>query len=1055
MRIIILFVVSHFLSLIALAQYKEITGIVVDGESKKPLIGASIIIKDTKLGTITDNDGKFKIDVPENKDTILISYYGYESKIINIQSRKYIEVILNPKTISIDEVFVTALGITKKEKSIGYSIYNIKSNEIKKSSATNLLSSLQSKVAGITITSSSGSPGSTMRLITRGITSFSSSCQPLIIVDGIPINNSFNGSTSINGGIDLGNGLNDLNIDDIESVSIMNGSSGAALYGSRASNGVVIITTKKGSSDDFRINFNSSISIESPLRLVKYQNEFGQGIYGNAVSYENMSWGPKFDNKMHYWGHEVDNSIRVKPYRALPNNVKEFFDKGLLFNNSISFSGGNDKSNFFTSFSNIFHDGIFPTNSDSYNRNTITLKGNFSPDKRLKIGISLSYIKSVMRVVTTGQGEQSVYNQIMQTPRDISLLELKDINSKWNNVNNYYSFYTVNPYYLLIKNGNKNDEDRVIGNFELDYSLMRNFSILMRLGSDIENSNFKLWRTKIEPSGNNKFASVHDPGLVNESNSHRMHINSDFILKYMFSLNKVDFNLLAGFNVNSNYSKNYSAEVSNLILPELFTLDNSYELPIVNSNSVQYRLLGLYSNFEVSYNNIVFLSISARNDWSSTLPLKNNSYFYPGLNTSIIFSEILAIDKKYLSFGKLRFSITATGNDAPPYQIYNVFVKAFHNDGYASLRYPLPNGVNSFELSNLLGNENLKPELTTEYEAGTDVKMFNNRIALNLSLYKKITTNLIWPVPIPSSSGFTNKNMNLGQITNKGIEMMINIIPFKFRGFEWNFSISYTLNRNRLDELYPGLDKIVFNSLVVEGGQQIHYVGKPGRPIGIFEGRTIKRNDEGKIIVDNNGLPVADSKLIEYGDREYKYIAGITNNFSLGPLSLQFTFDIRKGGKMYSRTKEICLWAGTVPVTLYNMRQPFIIPNAVYEIGKNEKGEPIYAENTIPINSYTLINYWGNGGTELDGAYIIDKSFIKFREVILSYDVPEKYTKYLRLNSLSLSFIGRNLLLFTPKNQTYIDPELTTFGTGINGDFGEFGATPTVKSFTFSIQVGF
>jgi len=1055
MKFLILICTFNFFNLFLFAQQKEISGIVLDGESKKPLPGATIIVKGTQVGAITDDNGKFKIHMPSGKDTIVISFYGYKTEIIDIGNKSYFEVVLNSETIFLDEIFVTALGITKKDKSIGYSIYNLKSDDLLKNRTPFLLSSIQSKVAGITISSSSGAPGSSIRMITRGINSFSSSCQPLIIVDGIPLNNSFSGSTSIDGGIDLGNGLNDLNVDDIESISIMNGSSGAALYGSRASNGVIIITTRKGTSERFKINFNTSISFENPLRLVKYQNEFGQGIYGNAVNYENMSWGPKFDNKMHYWGHEVDNALRVKPYRALPNNVKEFFDTGILFNNSLSFSRSNDNNNFFASFSNVIHDGIFPTNADNYNRNTLTLKGQLLPSKKLQFGISLSYIKTIMSVITTGQGEQSVYNQIMQTPRDISLLELQDIDSKWNNIDNFYSFYTVNPYFILKKNGNKNNEDRIIGNFEVDYSFIKNFSILMRFGADIENSNFKLWRTKIEPSGNNKFASIYDPGLVHESFNHRWQMNSDVILKYKVNLDKLNFNILTGCNVNSNYGKSYSAEVRNLIIPELYALDNSNELPVVNSSLVQYRLFGLYTNIEFEFKNIIFLNFSARNDWSSTLPINQNSYFYPGINSSIIFSDILQLNKNILSYGKLRFSATTTGNDASPYQIYNVFIKASHSDGLGFLRYPLPNGINSFELSNLLGNENLKPELTTEYEIGTDLKMVNSRISMSFTLYKKITTNLIWPVPIPSSSGFTNKIMNLGKITNKGMEILLNINQIKRRNFEWSISTTFSLNRNRLDKLYPGLDKVVFNALTVEGGQQIHYSGKPGRPIGIFEGRGVKRNEEGKIIVDNNGLPVADEKLKEYGDREYKYISGITNNFSSGHFSLQFTFDIRQGGKIYSRTKEISLWAGTVPVTLYNMREPFIIPDAVYEIGRDENNKPIYAENTIPINCYRLVNYWGNGGLDLDGSYIIDKSFIKLREVILSYDIPQKILKFIKLKNLRLNVIGRNLFIITPPDQTYVDPELTTFGTGINGDFGEFGATPTVKSFTVSLQVEF
>ena len=406
-----------------------------------------------------------------------------------------------------------------------------------------------------------------------------------------------------------------------------------------------------------------------------------------------------------------------------------------------------------------------------------------------------------------------------------------------------------------------------------------------------------------------------------------------------------------------------------------------------------------------------------------------------------------------MSYGKLRLSWTRVGNDAPPYSIYSVFVKGGHSDGYGSLRYPLPNGVNSYEVSNLIGNENLKPELTSEIEAGTDLRLFNNRIGIDFTYYDKTTTNLIWPAPLSPSTGFSSKTINLGKLTNKGIEALLNLTPVRSKSFQWDISFNFSKNNNKLVELTEGLDRIVFNGLAVDGGQQINFVGKPGRPVGIFEGRTVMRDEQGRIVVDNTGLPKAAEDLIEYGDREYDFIGGITNRLTFKGISLSASLDIKQGGIMYSQTKNISVWAGTVPITLYNMREPFIIPNSVYEIEKDASGDPVYARNTIPVDAVHIIDYWGNGGTELDGISFIDKSYVKLREVVLSYYFPQKLISKIKLKGLEISVIGRNLLLWTPESQTYIDPELTTFGTDLNGDFGEYGAQPTVRSVTFSLRL--
>jgi TonB-linked SusC/RagA family outer membrane protein len=1039
-----------------LSQTRTITGKVISSEDSLELPGVTVIVKGANIGSITNIEGIYSLEVPDEYDTLVFSFVGMISREAAINDNEIINIMLRPQLYEVTEVVVTALGIRRESKALGYSATSVSNEDLTKGRDRSMLNSLQGKVAGVNINSASGAPGASSRILMRGISSLGGSNQPLFIIDGVPVNNSFSGSTSINGGTDFGNKVNDLNPDDIENISILKGASGSALYGSRAANGVIIITTRKGDTKEERktdITITSSVGFEEPFRTVKYQNEFGQGIHGDAVTYENMSWGPGFDHKLHYWGYEVDNSLRVKSYVGLTNNVREFFDTGEKYSNSISISGGNEQTTYYISYSNVMHDGIFPTNSDSYNRHTISVRGSHFASSQFTSSYSLNYIKKNNKSVPSGQGEQSVYYQIMQTPRDISLLELKDYKNKWNNLDNYYSPYTVNPYYILNENGNTNNEDRIYGSIDLDYSFIKSLSLKLRLGGDVSNNQLKQWSAVIEPGGNNEFTSIYEPGSVSESSGYIMQLNSDLILNFSKEFGDFGVNALIGHNLNQRTGKGISAAINDLTIPGFFQLKNSSETPLAGESYAKRRLVGLYSSLDLSYKSTLFVTLTARNDWSSTLPVGNNSFFYPGINTSLIFTELIPKIKRVLSYGKLRVAWTRVGNDAPSYSIQSVFVKGGHSDGYGYLRYPLPGNIDSYEVSNLIGNEELKPELTTEFEVGTDLRFYKNRIGLDFSYYDKNTTNLIWPAPLPSSSGYSSKTINLGRITNKGVEALLNLTPVQLREFKWDISLNFSKNRNILKELTDELDRIQITGLGVEGGQQINYIAKPGRTIGIFEGREVLRDNQGRIIVNNNGLPIAADTLVEYGDSEYDFIAGINTGVTWKNFSISGTIDIRQGGIMYSKTKDISIWAGTVPETLYNMREPFIIPNAVYEIERDENNEPIYAENTIPLDVIRIVDYWGNGGIELDGNTLIDKSYIKLREVIISYSVPQKVLSRIPVGSLQLSVIGRNLLLITPKDQYYIDPELTTFGNDFEADFGEFGAQPSVRSITFSMRL--
>ncbi len=1035
------------------AQELTVQGKVIAADDDQPVPGVTVLVKNTDIGTITNLEGIYTINVPSFSDTLLFSFVGMEPVEIAVDGRQEIDVVMEQELYEMQEVVVTALGIKRESKALGYSATSVEGDDLMKGEDRSMLNSLQGKVAGVNITSASGAPGSSTRIIMRGFSSLGGSNQPLFIVDGMPVNNSQTGSTSINGGTDFGNKVNDLNPDDIESVTVLKGAAGTALYGSRAANGVIVITTRKGESTEegrSQITFSSGYTMERPLRLVKYQNDFGQGINGNAVAYENMSWGPRFDSKMRPWGNIVDNAVRVKPYRALPSNVEEFFDTGRSFNNALSISGGNSGTTYYLSYSNVLADGIFPTDADKYNRHTVALRSSTRFSERLNSSTSINYVKKQNSYVPTGQGEQSVYNQIMQTPRDISLREISNINSKWNTIDNYYSLYTINPYFILHKNGNENNEDRVYGNLELDYAIAEPFSAKLRVGADVSNEQTKQWSAKIDPHGNNEFSALRDPGNNVESSRYRMEINSDFILNYTKSFGDISVDALVGHNINQRSYKGISVASNDQLIEDFPHLSNTTQSQTGSEYSQIRRLTGIYTSVNMSFKNYLFLTATARNDWSSTLPEQNNSFFYPGVNAGFVFTDLFPGLKSFMPYGKIRAGWARVGNDAPPYSIYSTFTTGYHSDGFGYLSYPLTGGINAYELGNQIGNENLQPELSTEFELGTDLRFFANRLGIDFTWYDRTITDLIWAAPIAYTSGYGSQLINLGEITNRGVEALLNIVALRTKNVEWEFSLNFTKNNNKLVRLNDELDKVV-----ITGIGQIQFVGKAGRPVGIFEGRTVTRDDQGRIIVDNTGIPKPSEDLVEYGTSEYDYMTGGSTRLRLGNFSVSATVDVRQGGIMYSRTKEISHWSGTVPRTTYNMREPFIVPNSVYEIDQDDNGDPVYTENTIPVDRAHILDYWANGGTEIDGISFIDKSFIKLREVVAMYRLPVSWLKKMPIESIQLSAVGKNLLLWTPAGQYYIDPEMTTFGNDLAADFGEFSATPAVRSITFNLRMNF
>jgi len=1057
-KLFLLIVLFVFISGYTLfAQAVVITGTVtssVQGEGAIP--GVTITVKGTTVGAITDINGKFAVTAPQNATALVFSYIGMKRQEVVIGGRKVIDVIMEPDILGLNEVVVTAIGIKRSEKSLGYSATQIKSDEIAATHDRSALNSLQGKVAGINISSSSGAPGASTRVFLRGYSSLGRSNQPLYVIDGVPVSNGAIGSTDINGGTDFGNRANDINPDDIESINILKGASGTALYGSRATNGVIIITTKSGGDRQgkgAKVELSSSISFDNVLRTPLFQNEFGQGWYDGTLAAnleENGSWGPKFDGKTRIWGHNVDNSQMIKPYVALKDNYKDFFDIGKTYNNSISITDGTEKSSYYLSYSNVNSDGIMQSPADSYKRNTFSLNATTKFFKNFTSSAVFNYVNKKSSFVPTGQ-DQSVMDGLFQTARDISIVDQKDYNNKFNNVDNYFTVYAQNPYFVLNEHGNTMTENRIYGNIAFNYQMLPWLNITLKAGTDVSNAQLKQWRSIVKSVRANYNDDV---GRVSESSYFSQEINTDFFL----TINKpfgdnFRLNGILGHNFNQRAARNQSAQVLGLDIPKFYQLSNSSATPTVDEFSSKRRLIGVYGSIDLSYKDYLFLNATARNDWSSTLPVSNRSFFYPSINISFLVSDAFPSIQKILSYGKLRAGIAQTGNDADPYLINSVFTQTAISDGYRSLLFPLPNGVNGFTIANTIGNPQLTPEIATEFEIGTDLRFLKNRFAIDLTVYNKTVKDLIWPATIARSTGYSSQTLNLGEISNKGIELLVTVVPVKTNNFEWRVAWNFSNNKNKLVKLTEGLDQISLG-----GTSRLGFVARPGQPIGLFEGSVQEYDPDGRIVVNNQGLPVAATDKVIYGNAKYKYITGVNTSIFYKGLTLSATLDIRQGGLMYSRNSELLQFTGNAPVTTFNDRQPFIIPNSVIKIDDGA-GNISYVENTVPIagssNNWNLYYNQTYGGGNFERAFMFDKSFVKLRDVVLSYNLPKKLISKISISNAVISLSGRNLLLWTPSDNTFVDPELTTFGNDLAADYGEYGATPSTRTFTASLKITF
>lgn len=1062
-RFLLFFTALCLVVFTASAQDRVITGTVTD-EDGEPLIGVSILVKGTTTGSITDLEGKYSLSVPADAETLIFSYVGFTSKEIPIAGQSVISTNLGVG-LELREVVITAMGIERSAKAIGYSAQVVGGSDVVNGRGEKALEGLQAKVPGLSILSSGGDPGKSTQINIRGIQSFGQAGNtPLIVVDGVPLTNTSNVNTGLDASTDFGGGINSLNPNDIETITVLKGAAASNLYGVRAQNGVIVITTKKGESKKdkgMKVDFGYNTTFSNVLRLPQFQNTFGQGWEGFAYPKENTSWGPKFDGKPRVYGNVVNGQQQLREYTSLERNVREFFETGVMHNTNLSLSGGDQNTNYYFSFSNTKQDGILPMDYDTYDRNTLSFRGSHT-HKKLTASTSLNYTKSKTAAVRTGQGV-TVVNSLYQIPRNISILDLQDLDNPFNTIDNYFTPYGVtNPYWVLQNDRDFFDMNKFFGAADLGYNAFKGFDLSYRFGFDFESYKNNAHRQVAIPTpGSPNDGSISEPGYVYNASGERLQLNHDLFANYNNRFNDiVSLNVMTGLNVNQRSGNFQSQSVTGLDIPGFYNISNSSNLPSLVQQRVMRRIIGVFGEAELGIKDQLYLTGSMRNDWSSTLPEQNRSFFYWATSASWVWSELLE-SNKVIDFGKIRASYGTAGGDAEPYSIFPVYVSASQNPNnteqgvnqpFGSIYFPL-NGVNAFEVSNQLGDINLKPQFTKEYEFGTELSLFKKRLFVDATFYNRITENQIVAFQLAPETGFTREITNFGKVRNRGVELLgsFGLIRDK-RNVDWDVFVNYTRNENKVLEL-PGGERRGLGGLGTIG-----LVAEEGMPLGLYESTVLLRNEDGQIVVGADGQPLIDPEKQIVGNMQFKYTIGFGTSVGWKGFKFNILFDGRQGGIMYSRTADITAFAASSVITTYNDRQPFIVPNSVIQIGVDpDTDAPIFAENTTPVAWDDITNYWGRNEGIQNDLSLIPRSFLKLREVSISYTLPDKLFKNVPLSNVTVYFAGRNLALWTPAANAYIDPEVTTFNDagGIEAGFGEFSANPTTRNFTFGVNIGF
>lgn len=1017
-------------------QDAKVSGIVEDALG--PVTGASVIVKGTTNGTITDIDGRFTLEGLKKGDIIQVSFIGYATQEIPYTGQTTLTVNLTEDTQKLDEVVVTALGMKRDKKALGYAMQELKGDDLLASREPNLANSLSGKVSGLQIVRSSNGVGGSSKIVLRGNSSLTGSNQPLVVVDGTPMDNFTGGVDDVygNSGTDMGNGLSDINPEDIESMTVLKGASAAALYGSRAGNGVILITTKSGRKNEgLGITVNAGLTAETIFLKPHLQNDFGQGSVGIYDNQSRNSWGPKAEGQtVQDW---LGRDVALRTY----DNIDAFFDTGTSFNEGVSFQQNINGTAVFASINRSDDASITPRSK--LNKTNITLRATTFLDEaqRWKVDAKVNYINmNAHNRPIQGVNPANAFNTIYNLPRSLNIKEFEQSVDEAGNMIWYDSSRSPqeNPYWVTRYRKNEDTRNRLLGNMSLKYAPTDWFDIELRGGTDYYTTTKS---EKVYAGGNTT-----PRGLYSEGSETFYENNFSFLATARKDniWDRLGGFLTFGGNLMMQQRTKIDAHAGELLVPNLFSLNNGVDKPSVTSELTRRKMNSLYGSVQLNWDGYLFLDVTARNDWSSTMSKANRSYFYPSVSLSAVISEMLPKVgggmPDWFTFAKVRASFAEVGNDLDPYQLYNYY--SVSKDG---------NGNTIAKPGNVLYNSDVRSELIKSWEAGFDVRFVNNRIGLDAAWYKTNATRQLLDLPMDPFSGYASRKINAGNIQNEGLEISLNgDIIQNPGGFNWSSTIQFSLNRNKIKELYPGVTLYDIKTF-----DAVQIVAPVGGYYGEIYGQTFLRvTDEasphfGKIIVGENGLPLISTEKSHVGNQNPDWMMGFTNNFSWRGFNLSFLIDFRIGGDIYSATASSLYLKGDAEGTVVNGdRASFVVPNSVMQTG----GE--YVENTVAV---TPQNYWerigSTGNYGLPEIFTYDATNVRLRNVTFGYDFNRQQLKKTPFQRVRLSMTCNNVWMIH-YNLPGIDPE-SVAATNTNATGFENGAAPTSRSYTFNITVGF
>jgi len=1031
----------------AMAQAYEISGRVLDGETNLPIPGANVVEVGTQNGTITDIDGDFTLTVSGSDAQLRFSYVGYESQTIDINGRGEITVMLSPSLAQLEDVVVTAFGMERERKALGYSVTQVDGAELAQAREVNLGDALQGRVSGVNVSNIGSGVGGSSRVIIRGNVSLSGNNEPLYVIDGVPMDNSQLGSAGTWGGSDWGDGLSSINPDDIADISVLKGASAAALYGSRASNGVVLITTKSGESargqDGIGVEFNTNFTAEQFINTYDFQSQYGHGTRGEApqteaqgLEYGGSAWGGKLDGSNVY---QFDGEQR--PYVAHEDNHSEFYQTGFNNTNTIAVTGGTSNQLFRLSIADLRNEAIVP--NSGMNRQTIVLSSNGEWADRLRINTKVQYTREdVQNRARLSDSPGNANYTLSVLPPSIDVSSLKGSTEKMgaqpdgtemlygNNV------YSQNPYWATHQFKNNNVRDRFLGSGTFRFEFTDWLYGQARVGMDWYTNR----RTSLEPYG----TGYNPDGALTEIEQRVRETNLEYVVGFAQGFKDFDVRGLLGGSYMRRSFEDLSARSSNFNIPFLHTLGNGANQSIGYGLS-ESGINSLFGSAEVSWKDLVYLTVTGRNDWFSTLPKNSNSILYPSVSTSFVFSDAFDLPD-VITFGKLRASWAQVGGGTDPYQLaLNYSLVGQGHQGAALGR------INQGSVP----NNQLQPLTLEEYEIGFDVRLFDNRVGFDYAFYSKKTSNDILQAAISSSSGFGSATVNVGEVSNTGHEFLLTVNPVQNINFNWDVLLNFSYNENDVEQLYKDSKVLQVQEARNRDAKSQHRIAYTDADGEYFEGgysMIVGRAHKlinGEKVYDKDGLPVYDSKQRVLGSGIHPWTGGVQNNFQYKGFNFGFLVDFKFGGDLYTGTNATTYRNGMHKATLEG-REDGLTISGVDENGNSQTWN-ILPNTPANKDEVTVQDYYSRLG-EITEYFVEDASFVKLRSLTIGYQIPFSFLEGLPINGASVSLVGRNLLLIYSKVDN-VDPE-STYNTS-NGQGLEFFGAPQTRSVGLNLNLKF